>query len=172
MDLKFLDPYRWLIAGVVAASLIGGYFYWRSSLIAEGREQQKTETAKQALKQIERAQDQTRQWKDQANEFDVANQELEAANEKLRSRNAAGAGRLRDTAPSAIDMAGASTEACRSNATEAEHDLGECAVRYSALGDTASDAAAKAWELYEKWPEYQEFQSKLTTFTNQLKGTK
>lgn len=37
MDLKFLDPYRWLIGGVLVVALVGGLLYYRHSLIAQGR---------------------------------------------------------------------------------------------------------------------------------------
>lgn len=168
--LKALDPYRWLVGGVIVATLIGGFFWYRASLIDMGREEVKADVSKQALKQIERAQDQASEWKVRANETDARNQELAEALLKLSGGNAAGAGRLRDSAPSAKQLAGASAETCWANAAEAEHDLGECAVRYSALGDTAAGAAQKAWEFHDKWPEYREFQSKLTDFTNRLKG--
>ena len=168
--MKFLDPYRWAIGAGLVALLIGGALWYRHSLIESGREEVRAEVAKQALRQIERAQDQTRDWKEQANAVDARNQELEDKLKRLRSGNAAAAGRLRDSAPSAAAMAGASAETCGANAAEAEHDLGECAVRYSALGDTAAGAAEKAWELYDKWPAYKEFQDRMTTFTNQLKG--
>ena len=157
---KLLDPYRWLIGGVLVAGVIAGviaaFFAYRSSLIDIGREEVKADVSKQALKQIERAQDQTSEWKAQANETDARNQELTEALLKLSGGNAAGAGRLRDSAPSAKQLAGASAETCGANASEAEHDLGECAVRYSALGDTAAGAAQKAWEFYDKWPSYEQ----------------
>lgn len=166
--MKFLDPYRWLIAGVLVASLVAGFFWYRASLIDIGREQVKADVSKQALKQIERAQDQTSEWKTQANEYDARNQELAEALLKLSGSNAAGAGRLRDSAPSAKQLAGASAETCWANASEAEHDLGECAVRYSALGDTAAGAAQKAWEFHDKWPEYTEFHGRLDAFKAKL----
>ena len=170
--MKLLDPYRWLIGGVLVAGLIAGFFVYRASLVESGRKEERAEITKQALKQIDRAQEQTSAWKDQANEVDAKNQELEDALRNLRTGNAAGAARLRDSAPSAQQLAGAPAETCGANAAEAEHDLGECAVRYSAMGNEAAAASAKAWEFHDKWPAYQEFQDKLNLFETQLKGTK
>lgn len=169
---KLLDPYRWLIGGVLIASLIGGFFLWRDSLKEDGRKEVRAEVAQQAKKQIDRAQEQTLAWKVQANEVDAKNQELQDKLKTLSASNKSRAAGLQQSAPSAQRMAGASAETCGRNAAEAESDLGECAVRYSALGDTAAGAAAKAWEFHDKWPAYQEFQDKLSTFQTQLKGTK
>lgn len=170
--LALLDPYRWLIAGVMALSLFGGFMYWKHSLIQEGVQLERIETQKQARKQIDRAQEQTIEWKVQAHAVDAKNQELEDKLKKLSRSNKSSADGLQQSAPSAQRMAGASAETCGRNASEAEHDLGECAVRYSALGDTAARASEKAWEFYEKWPAYTEFQTKLATFNATLKGTK
>lgn len=37
MDLKILDPYRWLIGGALVAALVGGFLWYRHSLIEQGR---------------------------------------------------------------------------------------------------------------------------------------
>ena len=161
---------KWTLRAGALLVAITAFMMYRSSLIKDGEQKEAAKVAQIVAEQKAMADAQVKTWKEQANAVDAKNQELEDENKKLRDRNASGAVRLRSTAPSAIDMAGTSIEACRANATEAEHDLGECAVRYSALGDTASDAAAKAWELHEKWPAYQEFQDKLSTFQSILKG--
>lgn len=35
--IKLLDPYRWLIGGLLAFAVSAGVLWWRSSLIADGR---------------------------------------------------------------------------------------------------------------------------------------
>jgi hypothetical protein len=164
------NPYRWAVALVCVAVVVGGFLYYRHSLIQEGVKRERTETQNQAKKQIDRAQEQTLEWKVQANEVDAKNQELQDKLKTLSASNKSRAAGLQQSAPSAQRMAGASAETCGANAAEAESDLGECAVRYSALGDAAAEAAGKAWEFHDKWPAYTEFQGRLETFKTQLKG--
>lgn len=168
--MKFLDPYRWLIGGLLIAGAVAAFGWYRYGLIQKGHAEAIAEVNKQALKQIEQAQEQTKDWMGIANVVDAKNQELESRLKAISRGNSSSAGRLRDSAPSSEQLAGASVETLRANASEAEHDLGECAVRYSDLGDTAAQAAGKAWEFHDKWPAYKDFNDRLTTFTNQLKG--
>jgi len=164
------NPWRWVVALSCVAAVIGAFLWYRHSLIQEGVDREKSKVAEAVAEQKAIADEQVRSWKEHANEIDARNQELQAELKKLSGSNKSRASGLQQSAPSADRMAGASAETCGRNAAEAESDLGECAVRYSALGDTAAGAAEKAWELHDKWPAYQEFQDRMTTFTDKLKG--
>ena len=168
--LKLLDPYRWAIAAALAAMLVGGVAWWRYSLIKQGHEAAMVEVQKQALKQIERALDQTRFWKEKTHAAETMYSEAVASAVASDRRNADLLERMRNRSPSASQLAGVTPAACGEYAAETDRDFAACRVEYQAVGRIAAEASAAAWALKSAWPEYDKFQDKLTTFTNQLKG--
>jgi hypothetical protein len=170
--MKLLDPYRWLIAGVLVVSLIAAFFWYRHSLIQEGVEREKVKVAQAVAEQKALAEAQTRNMQEIVDESQSQYIKDMAAAKLAADRAAADLARLRGKAASAVQLANASQASLGVYAADAERDIDWCAERLSRVGDTAASASSAAHALYTAWPEYQEFQSKLTTFTNTLKGTK
>ena len=168
--LKLIDPYRWLIAGLLVAGAISGFAWYRYSLIQEGHEKAMAEVQKQALKQIERALEQTELWKVKANEAQTKYSEAVAFAIASDERNADLLARMRKRTPSAQQLASVTPAACGNYAAETDRDFAACRVEYQAVGRIAAEASAAAWALKDSWPEYDKFQDKLSTFTEKLKG--
>jgi len=170
--LKLLDPYRWLIGGVLIASLVGGFLWYRASLIKEGERRAETAAAAAYAQAKAETDAQVRNMQEIVDEVQQRyTQELAAAKTAAASANTALA-RLRGQSASAADLAAASQSALGAYAASAERDIDWCAERLVRTGETAASASAAAHALYDAWPEYQQFQDRLTDFTNQLKGTK
>lgn len=170
--LKLLDPYRWLIAGVLAASVVAAFFWYRNSLINEGIEREKVKVAQAVEEQKALAEAQTRNMQEIADEAQQNYIDQVAAAKLAADRAAADLARLRGKAASAVQLANASQASTAEYAADAERSVDFCAAELVRTGETAASASSAAHALYAAWPEYQEFQSKLTTFTNTLKGTK
>lgn len=170
MNLKFLDPYRWLFGGVIVASLIGGFLYYRHSLIQEGVAREKAKVAEAVAEQKALAEAQTKNLQEVANEAQQQYIQDMAAARAAADRTAADLARLRGKSASAEQLARASREALGDYAADAERSVDFCAERLSRTGETAGGASAAAHALYAGWPAYQEFKGRLTTFTDQLKG--
>jgi len=168
--MKFLDPYRWLIAGVLVASLVAGFFWYRHSLIQEGVEREKAKVAQAVAEQKALADAQERNMQEVANEAQEQYIKDMQAARIAADRAAADLARMRSKAASAEQLAGASKAALSDYAADAERDIDWCAGRLERVGNTAAEASAAAHGLYAAWPAYQEFQDRLTTFTNTLKG--
>ena len=161
---------KWVQRGVLVLALIGAFLWYRSSLIAEGEAREQAKVAEAVAEQKAKSDDQVDKWKGQANEVDAKNQELSARLDAADKRNASLVDRMRKSTPSAKQLASVTAEACGEYAADAERSVDYCAASVKRLGETAVGASQKAWEFYDKWPAYQEFQTKLTTFQNQLKG--
>lgn len=170
--LKFLDPYRWLIAGVLVAGMVAAFFAYRNSLIQEGVEREKVKVAMAVAEQKAIAEAQTRNMREIADEAQTQYINDMAAAKLAADRAAADLARLRGKAASATQLANASQASLSVYAADAERDIDWCAERLSRTGETAASASSAAHAFYAAWPEYQEFQGKLTTFTNTLKGPK
>jgi alanyl-tRNA synthetase len=168
--MKFIDPYRWLIGGVLVASLIGGFLFYRNSLIQEGVAREKAKVAEAVAEQKALAEAQTKNLQEVANEAQAQYIQYMAAARAAADRAAADLARLRGKSASAEQLARASKEALSEYAADAERSVDFCAERLSRTGETAGGASAAAHTLYAGWPAYQEFQDRMTTFTNQLKG--
>jgi hypothetical protein len=168
--MKLLDPYRWLIAGVLAASLIAAFFWYRNSLINEGIEREKVKVAMAVAEQKALAEAQTRNMQEIADEAQQNYIDQVAAAKAAADRAAADLARLRGKAASSVQLANASQASLGVYAADAERSVDFCAAELVRTGETAASASSAAHALYAAWPEYQEFQSKLTTFTNTLKG--
>lgn len=167
---KFLGPYRWAIGGGIVILLIVSFLYYRHSLIAQGRAEVRAEVAKAVQEQKALADAQTRNLQEVANEAQEQYLKDVAEAKAAADRIAADLRRLRSKAASADKLAAASREALAEYAAEAERDIDWCAGRLEGTGTTASQASAAAYRLYDGWPAYKEFQSKLTAFQDQLKG--
>lgn len=152
--LKLIDPYRWLIAGVLVASVVGGVAWWRAGLIRKGHAEAIAEVNKQALKQIERALEQTETWKAKANEAQTKYSEAVAFAIASDERNADLLARMRKRTPSAQQLASVTPAACGEYAAETDRDFAACRVEYQAVGRIAAEASAAAWALKGAWPEY------------------
>ena len=169
---KLLDPYRWLIGGVLIASLVAAFFWYRNSLIAEGREAARLEYADKAAKQLELARAQT------ANMQEVKDEAIEQATKRAQAnaRAAAGArselGKLRDELARNPSVSGDSCAAAVDRAASLGAVFAECAGELETLAGKADAHANDAATVYAAWPAYTEFQDRLTTFTNTLKGSK
>lgn len=168
--MKFLDPYRWLIAGVLVASIVAGFFWYRHSLIQEGVEREKAKVAQAVAEQKALAVAQERNMQEVANEAQEQYIKDMQAARLAADRAAADLARMRSKAASAEQLAGASKAALSDYAADAERDIDWCAGRLERVGNTATEASAAAHGLYAAWPAYQEFQGRLETFTNTLKG--
>lgn len=161
---------KWVQRGVLVLALIGAFLWYRSSLIAEGEAREQAKVAQAVAEQKAKADEQTANMKEVADEAQAQYLKDMAAARAAADRAAADLARLRGKAASAQQLAGASKQAVDSYATETDRDFADCRKQYAAMGETAATASAAAWALNDAWPAYQEFQTKLTTFQNQLKG--
>ena len=168
--LKLLDPYRWLVGGVIVATLIGGFLWYRASLISEGerRAEHAAATARAEAKALSDAQ--ARNMQEMVDEVQANYTQQVADARAAADRANAQLARLRNQAASATQLAGASQQALGDYAADAERSVDFCAERLVRTGAAAQEASAAAHALYSAWPSYAEFQDRLTTFTNALKG--
>lgn len=130
-----------------------GFFVWSLMLAHRfGADGVRLETAQQALKQIERAQDQTRTMQEKANaaqeNYTRAQSDIAVRDRRIRGL----VDRLRDETPSAEQLAQHTLGAVSRYAAEADRDLAQCRAEYAALGNTAAGAAAAAWVHRDAWP--------------------
>lgn len=169
--LKLLDPYRWLIGGVLVASVVAAFFWYRSSLIREGEAREAAKVDQIVAEQKAIAEAQTRNMQEVADEAQSRYVKDLVAAKLAADRAAADLARLRSKAASAGQLANASRETLGEYAADAERDIDWCAGRLSRAGETAASASAAAHAFDAAWPAYTEFQDRLTTFTNRLKGT-
>lgn len=170
--LAFLDPYRWLIAGVMALSLFGGFMWYRHSLIQEGRDQVKAEVAKAVEEQKKKAEAVTR------NLEEVKDEEIQKANERAK-QNAAAAGRakseldrLRKQTGSSLDAAKTSDATCIKYAATATDVLNECGSALQEMATKADGHVSDIRTLTGSWPAWDKFALDLSSFQDKLKGTK
>jgi maltooligosyltrehalose synthase len=168
--LKLLDPYRWLIAGVLVASLIAAFFWYRHSLIQEGVERNKIEVAKAVEKQKKRAEAQT------ANMEEVKNEAIAIA-EKEAKRNAAAAAsarseldRLRKQSGSSIDIAKTSHATCVNYAIASTAVLEECGSALVEMAVTADGHVADLNATRGSWPAWDKFAGEMTDFKTRLQA--
>lgn len=165
--LKLLDPYRWLIGGLIVASLIGGSLWWHADKVDD---HEKAVIAKAVAEQKALADAQTKNLQEVADEAQSQYVKDMAAAKAAADRAAADLARLRGKAASADQLARASKTAIADYAADAERSVDFCAERLSRTGETAGSASAAAHALYAGWPAYTEFQGRLETFKTQLKG--
>ena len=152
--LKALDPYRWLIGGLLIAGALSAFGWYRYSLIQQGHAEAIAEVNKQALKQIERALEQTQTWKEKAHAAETKYGEAVAFAVDSDKRNADLLERMQKRTPSAQQLASVAPAACGEYAAETDRDFAACRVEYQAVGRIAAEASAAAWALKDAWPEY------------------
>ena len=137
---------------MIIAAIVVGFLAWTHILAHKfGADGVRLETAKQALKQIERAQDETRSMQEKLNAAQQTYQQAQADIGQRDGRIRALNDRMRN-APTAEQLANASPAALSRYAAEADRDFAECRDRYAALGSTAARASAAAWAHREGWP--------------------
>lgn len=155
MSLKALDPYRWLIAGVLIFSIVAGLGWYRNSLIKEGEAREKIKVAEAVAEQRALAEAQTRNLQEVADESQAQYQKDIDQAWLAAGRAASDLARMRSKAASAEQLAGASREAASEYAADAERDIDYCGERLADTGNTAATASAAAYALYNAWPSYE-----------------
>lgn len=161
---------KWLQRIALALALIAAFLWYRHSLIEQGEAREQARVAAAVAEQKALADAQERNMQEVANEAkDQYIKDMQAAR-VAADRAAADLARMRSRAASAEQLAGASRAALGDYAADAERDIDWCAGRLERVGNTAAEASAAAHGLYAAWPAYQEFQGRLETFTNALKG--
>jgi len=167
--VKLLDPYRWLIGGVLIAGVIAAFFAYRASLVQEGVEREQSKVAQAVAEQKALADAQTRNMREIADEAQQTYINDLAAAQAAADRSAADLARLRGKAASAVQLANASQASLSEYAADAERDIDWCASELVRVGDTAQAASAAAWALSNAWPSYTEFQGRLQEFSVKIK---
>lgn len=147
---------KWTLRAGALLVAITAFMLYRSSLIKQGREEMKAEVSKQAMKQIDRANEQTESWKVQANAVDAKYQEAMDTIRGFGGRIAGIERGMLKRTPSAERLAAAPKETISRYAAETDRDFAECRVRYEAVGFTAAGASAAAYALSDAWPSYEQ----------------
>lgn len=163
---------KWVHRAALALALIAAFLWYRHSLIEEGEAREQARVAAAVAEQKKLAEAQERNMQEVAHEAQEQYIQNMQAARLAADRAAADLARMRSKAASAEQLAGASRAALSDYAADAERDIDWCASRLERVGNTAAEASAAAHGLYAAWPEYQEFQGRLSKFTDQLKGTK
>jgi hypothetical protein len=173
---KLLDPYRWLIAGVLLLAVVaGGASAWKihkNGLIEIGRKEVRAEwqaadndTLREQSREIARLITTT-------NNLNEAYREQSSTIDSLE-RTARAAGVRVNKAQRDAAIANGSAEAVRIYAGVSGDVYQACRDEYRALGYDAARGSATAHTLkqwVDMYPPAKEFDDKLTTFTNTLKG--
>lgn len=150
--LKLLDPYRWLIGGLLVALLIGGAIWYHASTLEKGREEIRQQLKVEADKQIDAAR------KTSDNLIEVKDEALENATKRAQVNAAAAArarselARLRNQAAGAPSVPGDSCATSIDRAAALGELLGACAERYSDVARAADAHASDAVTLHQAWP--------------------
>ena len=138
---KLLDPYRWLIGGVLIASAVGAFTWYRYSLIQEGHEKAIAEVRAEALKQIERAKQQTE------NMQEVKDEAIEnAAIRAQKNADAAAAARselerLRKSVANNPSVSGDTCTAAVDRAAAIGAVFGECSAALAGMAENKPNVA-------------------------------
>lgn len=149
---KLFDPYRWLIAGLMVATLIGGALWYRASLVEDGREQVRQQVKAEADAQIEaarRTSDNLQEIKDEAIENATKRAQ---ANASAAARARSELARLRNETASAPSVPGDSCATSIDRAAALGKLLGDCAEKYSDVARAADAHANDAVTLHQAWP--------------------
>lgn len=144
-----MSPFK--IAMALAAV---GFLTWTHlQAVRYGADGVRLETAQAALKQVERAQEATTLWQDKTTDaqtlYTKAQNENTIRDRHIRSLN----DRMRNQAPSAVQLAQLTPAALGDYAAEVERDFAECRAAVADLGATAASASAAAWALNDAWPD-------------------
>jgi alanyl-tRNA synthetase len=149
-----LDPYRWLIGGVIVASAIGGFAFYRHSLIQEGIDREKAVVAKAVAEQKAKAEAQTRNMEEVKDEAIAQAQQRAKANAVSAANARAELDRLRKQTRSSGDLASTSKAACSQYAAAANAVLNECASALVSLAETADGHVNDLRTVTGAWPSF------------------
>jgi predicted methyltransferase len=137
---------------MIIAAIVAGFLAWTHILAHKfGADGVRLETAKQALKQIERAQDQTRTMQEVANAAQENYIRAQADIDQRDGRIRGLVDRMRNT-PTADQLASATLGSVSQYAAATDRDFAECRAKYADMGRTAARASAAAWAHREAWP--------------------
>jgi hypothetical protein len=162
-----IKHYIYLAIAIALGTL--GYLY-RESLVNLGRSEVKAEVTEQALEQAAEATEKTAEYQGKKDDA------LESANKRAQANAAAASSarleldRLRKQIADAPDVPGDTCSAAVNRADALGDVFGECSTALVDLAEKADGHANDAVMLYESWPAMAEFQDRLTTFKNSLKG--
>ena len=156
---KLIDPYRWLIAGLLIAGAVSAFAWYRYSLIQQGHAK-----LKRAIEQSANLQE----VKDEA----IQNATIRAQKNAAAASSAGSElSRLRKSVADRPSVSGDSCAASVDRAAALGSVFGDCSTALVGMAAKAEGHANDAVTLYESWPAMAEFQDRLTTFKNSLKGT-
>lgn len=150
--LKLLDPYRWLIAGLIVASLIGGALWYHASTLEKGREEVRQQVQAEALEQVKRAQAQSENMQEIKDEAIENATKRAQANASAAARARSELARLRNETASAPSVPGDSCATSIDRAAALGKLLGDCAEKYSDVARAADAHANDAVTLHQAWP--------------------
>jgi uncharacterized protein YlxW (UPF0749 family) len=137
---------------MIVAAIVVGFLAWTHILAHKfGADGVRLETTKQALKQIERAQDETRSMQEKLNAAQQTYQQAQADIGQRDGRIRALNDRMRNT-PTADQLASASAATLSGYAAEVDGDFAECRSALADMGRTAAAASAAAWAHRQGWP--------------------
>lgn len=149
---KLIDPYRWLIAGLIVAGAVSAFAWYRYSLIQQGHAKAIAEVQAQAADQLKRAIEQS------ANLQEVKDEAIQNATIRAQ-KNAASAsaawselGRLRKSVADRPSLSGDSCAASVDRAAALGSVFGECSTALVGMAAKAEGHANDAVTLYESWP--------------------
>ena len=167
---KALDPYRWLIGGLLIAGALSAFGWYRYSLIQQGHAEAIAEVQAKATEQLQIAARQT------ANMQEVKDEAIENATTRAKANASAAAaarselGKLRQSVASNPSVSGDSCAASVDRAAALGAVFGECSAALVELAEKADAHANDAVMLHESWPALDDFNNRLATFTDKLKG--
>jgi chromosome segregation ATPase len=138
---------------MIIAAIVVGFLAWTHILAHKfGADGVRLDVSMQALKQIERAQDETRTMQEKLNaaqqNYIQAQADIGQRDGRIRALN----DRMRNT-PSADELAQHTLGAVSRYAAETDRDFAECREQYAEMGRTAASASAAAWAHREGWPD-------------------
>jgi hypothetical protein len=135
----------------IAAGLVAFFAFTHYLAHQYGADGVRLETSKQALKQIERAQDETRSMQEKLDGAQQTYQKAQADIGLLGNRIRILNDRMLNT-PSTEQLANLTAATLSAYASDTDRDFAECRDRYAALGRTAASASAAAWAHRDAWP--------------------
>lgn len=150
--IRFLDPYRWLIAGLLVATLIGAAFWYHARTLEKGREEVRQKVQAEAIQQLEAARQQSENLQEIKDEAIEQATKRAQANAVAASRARAELARLRNEAASTPSVPGDSCAASIDRAAALGALLGACAEEYSEVARAADAHASDALTLQAAWP--------------------
>jgi hypothetical protein len=150
--LKLLDPYRWLIGGLLIAGAASAFGWYRYSLIQQGHAKAIAEVQSQAADQLKRAIEQS------ANLQEVKDEAIQNATIRAQKNASAAAstrselGRLRQSVADRPSVSGDSCAASVDRAAALGSVFGDCSTTLVGMAEKADGHASDAVTLFDAWP--------------------